>query len=251
MFLYRNYQYAIHRHNDYGPIFGRGPQDFLIYNNCHTNTNSYSNLGHSYRPPNGYSYGSSQAKNLLAGSHTFKCDEYEVFYQVWIEITFGIRSLTAKLRGPRRNKAVESGQDLECVKCNLTQSGGTNCTNKNWQWICWVISVLSFSNLTKLFHFNDKKRNNKFLNLQLWTQLRRCLVIFLLYVPLYAIQSSAKQNNLIGCWTLRKLTIGIFRDMGSRTWEKLARGPGSPYLRPSSHLGATPGGHQCEHEFFF
>lgn len=81
MFLYRNYQYAIHRHNERGPIFG-GSHDLLIYNNCHTNTNSYSVLGGSYRPPNGYGYGSSQANNFLAGSHNFKCDEYEVFYQV-------------------------------------------------------------------------------------------------------------------------------------------------------------------------
>ena len=78
---YRYYQYAIYSNNGDGPTFGNG-HDLYISNSCHTNTNSYSDLGRSYRAPNGYGHGSSQARNFLAGSYNFKCDEYEVFYQV-------------------------------------------------------------------------------------------------------------------------------------------------------------------------
>ena len=80
MFLYRNHGNAIYSNNGYGPTFGGG-HDIYISNNCHTNTNSYSNLGHSYLPPNGYAYGSVQARAVFAGSYKFRCDEYEVFYQ--------------------------------------------------------------------------------------------------------------------------------------------------------------------------
>ena len=45
------------------------------------NTNSYANLGHSYVQITGYTYGSSKAKNLLAGSYKFMPHEEEVFYQ--------------------------------------------------------------------------------------------------------------------------------------------------------------------------
>ena len=79
MRLYRNPQNAIYSNNGYGPTFGA--HDIYISNNCHTNTNSFSNLGHTYRPPNGYTPYSSQANELFAGSYKFRCDEYEVFYQ--------------------------------------------------------------------------------------------------------------------------------------------------------------------------
>ena len=80
MLLYQNHGTAIRNNNGYGPTFG-GSQDIYISNNCHTNTNSYSNLGYSYLPPNGYTLYSSQAKQFFAGSYKFRCDEYEVFYQ--------------------------------------------------------------------------------------------------------------------------------------------------------------------------
>ena len=64
----------------YGPIFGKG-KDLSIIDNCHRNTYSYSNLGYTYQLPAGYTYGTPQAKSLLAGSSSFKCDEYEVFVQ--------------------------------------------------------------------------------------------------------------------------------------------------------------------------
>ena len=64
----------------YGPTFGYGT-DLFIYDNCHVNTNSYSNLGNTYKLPTDYVHGTDQAKRLLAGTYTFKVDEYEVFYQ--------------------------------------------------------------------------------------------------------------------------------------------------------------------------
>ena len=72
--------YATYCYPSYGPTFGGG-FDLLIYDNCHMNTNSYSNLGYTYKLPTGYVYNTDQAKRLLAGTRNFKVDEYEVFYQ--------------------------------------------------------------------------------------------------------------------------------------------------------------------------
>ena len=47
-----------------------------------SSTSSYTNFGYVYRPPSGYSYGSSNTKALLAGSYTFTPSEVEVFYFV-------------------------------------------------------------------------------------------------------------------------------------------------------------------------
>ena len=65
---------------NYGPTFGGG-HDLHISDNCDKNTNSYSRLGHTYKLPAGYSYYTTQAYSLLAGSYNFKVDEYEVFFQ--------------------------------------------------------------------------------------------------------------------------------------------------------------------------
>jgi len=64
----------------YGPTFGRG-HDIYIANNAASSTNSNSNLGHTYSPPAGYSYGSSFTQSFLAGSYNFQPDEVEVFYE--------------------------------------------------------------------------------------------------------------------------------------------------------------------------
>ena len=48
-----------------------------------SNTNSYANLGHGYVLITGYTYGSSKAQNLLAGSYKFTSHEVEVFYQTY------------------------------------------------------------------------------------------------------------------------------------------------------------------------
>ena len=63
-----------------GPAFGVG-YDIHIHNNAASNTNSYSNLGSTYSPPSGYSYGSSFTQSFLAGSYYFRPDEVEVFYE--------------------------------------------------------------------------------------------------------------------------------------------------------------------------
>jgi len=70
---------AIYNSNRYGPTFGDS-HDLYIADRCKYNTN-HSNFGYTYELPNGIAYGSSQAKAFLAGSHTFQCDEYEVYYQ--------------------------------------------------------------------------------------------------------------------------------------------------------------------------
>ncbi|CAH3169721.1 unnamed protein product, partial [Porites lobata] len=72
--------YSIYFHSSYGPIFGGG-HDFYIYNYASSNTNSASNLGHTYGPPRGYSYGTTSAQTFLAGSYYFTPDEIETFYE--------------------------------------------------------------------------------------------------------------------------------------------------------------------------
>ena len=59
-----------------GPTFGGGP-DLLIslrYNSF------YTNLGHTYSPPSGYSYPSDFARTFLAGSYRLNPDEIETIY---------------------------------------------------------------------------------------------------------------------------------------------------------------------------
>ncbi|KAJ3425993.1 hypothetical protein M0812_28440 [Anaeramoeba flamelloides] len=53
---------------DRGPTFGGGYDLVLGYGNANNmDRYSYSNLGHAFKPPFGYKYGSRQAKNFLAG----------------------------------------------------------------------------------------------------------------------------------------------------------------------------------------
>ena len=78
--VYQNEQYAIYDYSNYGPTFGYG-HDLYIVNNAHSSTSSYTNLGRTYQPPNGYSYGQSNTKALLAGSYNFKPSNIEVFYR--------------------------------------------------------------------------------------------------------------------------------------------------------------------------
>ena len=72
--------YSIFSCSSYGPIFGYG-HDIRISNNASSNTNSYANLGHTYSPPSGHSYGSSLTQSFLAGIYHFQSDEVEVFYE--------------------------------------------------------------------------------------------------------------------------------------------------------------------------
>ena len=61
-----------------GAIFGDG-YDLSVSSNASKNNNSYSNLGITYRPPDGYRPDTAQTKALLAGSYCFTPNEIEVF----------------------------------------------------------------------------------------------------------------------------------------------------------------------------
>jgi hypothetical protein len=74
-------EYSINCSSSYGPTFGGG-HDLRISNNSNANIESYSNPGNSYQLPPGYTYGTDQAQNLLAGSYNFKVNEIEVFAKV-------------------------------------------------------------------------------------------------------------------------------------------------------------------------
>ena len=56
----------------YGPTFG-GSHDLHIANDANNNSNSESNLGHTYELPPG------QTNTFLVGSKNFKVSEIEVF----------------------------------------------------------------------------------------------------------------------------------------------------------------------------
>lgn len=63
-----------------GPTFGSG-QDLYIADCANANTNSFSNLGYSYKHPK-YEYQSVEAKKFLAGEHNFQVEEIEVFQKL-------------------------------------------------------------------------------------------------------------------------------------------------------------------------
>ena len=66
---------VIRHYSSYGPTFGRG-YDIYIANNANSNTNSYTNFGHSYSVPSGVQ----DKTTILAGTHYFTPDEVEVFF---------------------------------------------------------------------------------------------------------------------------------------------------------------------------
>lgn len=71
---------AIYGNSGYGPTFGGG-HDIYIANSAGSNTNSYSNLGHTYVQLAGYKYQASDTRSVLAGSYNFQPHEVEVFHQ--------------------------------------------------------------------------------------------------------------------------------------------------------------------------
>ena len=77
---YSSNQYSIRFHSSFGPTFGGG-YDIYISNSASSNSDSYSNLGWTYSPPSGYSYGSTFAQIFLAGTYHFTPDEVETFYE--------------------------------------------------------------------------------------------------------------------------------------------------------------------------
>ena len=74
---YQNNTYATYTNNSYLSTFGGN--DIYISDQCNTNKSSYSNLGHTYKPPNGHAYGTNEAKNYLAGLYNFFVIEIEVY----------------------------------------------------------------------------------------------------------------------------------------------------------------------------
>ena len=72
--------HSIHSCSSYGPTFGGG-HDIYISNYASSNSDSYSNLGYTYSPPSGHSFGSYFTGSFLAGSYKFQPDEVEVFYE--------------------------------------------------------------------------------------------------------------------------------------------------------------------------
>ena len=73
-----NCQYAVHRCDMYGPIFG--DSDISISNNSASNQDSYTYCGLSYPLPPGYSLFGSDCK-FYAGSFYFTPTDIEVFYE--------------------------------------------------------------------------------------------------------------------------------------------------------------------------
>ena len=71
---------SIRFQSSYGPTFGGG-HDIYISNSASSNSHSYSDLGYTYRPPSGYSQGSTFARTFLAGTSSFTPDEVETFYE--------------------------------------------------------------------------------------------------------------------------------------------------------------------------
>ena len=72
--------YSMYSVSSYGPTFGGG-FDITIRSYASSNSNSYSNLGHTYSSPSGYRYASSFARTFLAGTYKFTPDEVETFYE--------------------------------------------------------------------------------------------------------------------------------------------------------------------------
>ena len=68
----------------YMTILGGG-HALCIFDDCNINNSSYSNPGspQGYETPNRYAYGSTEARNYLAGSYNFTVVEIEVFKLIW------------------------------------------------------------------------------------------------------------------------------------------------------------------------
>jgi hypothetical protein len=69
---------AIYCFSGWGAMFGCD-RDLFISGNAIVNQYSYTNLGDTHQPPEGYQCGTPQTKALLAGSFMFTPTEIEVF----------------------------------------------------------------------------------------------------------------------------------------------------------------------------
>lgn len=62
--------------------FGKG-HDIKISSNCNFNSESYTNMGHTYQLPAGVFVNSEEAKSYLGGAFNFKVIEIEVYRVVF------------------------------------------------------------------------------------------------------------------------------------------------------------------------
>ena len=76
--IYQNQGQAMYGNASFGPTFGGG-HDIYVTHACNNNISSYSNFGHTYKPPGNITQNTESAKNYFAGSYNFGVEEYEVF----------------------------------------------------------------------------------------------------------------------------------------------------------------------------
>ncbi|CDW73712.1 UNKNOWN [Stylonychia lemnae] len=69
---------AVRHQKDYLMVFGKGC-DLIIKNDCNVNRDSFSDLGETYLPPEGYQSKEETTKCYLAGSYQFKVIDIEVY----------------------------------------------------------------------------------------------------------------------------------------------------------------------------
>ena len=80
---YSYYRNSIYDCSSYGPTFG-GDHDIYVASHASSSSSSYTNLGHTYSAPSGYSYGNSFSYTFLHGqsnTNNFTPDEIETFYE--------------------------------------------------------------------------------------------------------------------------------------------------------------------------
>jgi len=75
---FQNHGNALYNYSSYMATWGGG-HDLMLCDNCNSVNSSYSNLGYTYKCPNGISYSSTEAQNYFAGSYNFMVDEVEVY----------------------------------------------------------------------------------------------------------------------------------------------------------------------------
>ena len=76
--MVNNTAYSLYDESSRHATWGGG-HDLALFGNCNTENTSYSNLGHTYTPPNGITYGTEDAKSYFAGSYNFMVEEVEIF----------------------------------------------------------------------------------------------------------------------------------------------------------------------------
>lgn len=142
-------RYASYNARSYGPTFGG--HDLYLANQCNRNKNSFTNLGHSYKPPSNYG---GNARTLLAGSFKFQCTEYEVYYlttaaQRRAEEKKRKRQVAKQLKITLANSNVMNNQNSNMKKRLYSFVG--KATPLNYQWTkCFVASENAYQ--ARKFH---------------------------------------------------------------------------------------------------